>query len=124
MSVHGDAMQVNGIEGEDQAPQSVVAVQPSQVSEPDDRLMAQPLPPAMPVAEAGPSQVQGGTVPIMPVLHLHRHEHIEGVVDQEARAVVEQLATQHGELFSFLHQEIESLKEDMVWKQFAEEVLD
>ena len=68
----------------------------------------------MPVAEAGPSQVQGGAVPVMPVLHLHRHEHVEGVVDQEARAVVERLATQHGELFSFLHQEIESLKEDMV----------
>ena len=71
MSVHGDAMLVNGAEGEDQAPQSIGAVQPSQVTEPDDRLMAQPLPPAMPVAEAGPSQVQGGTVPIMPVLHLH-----------------------------------------------------
>ena len=117
-------MKVNGAEGEDQAPQSIGAVQPSQVTEPDDRLMAQPLPPAMPVAEAGPSQVQGGTVPVMPVLHLHRHEHVEGVVDQEARAMVERLATQHGELFSFLHQEIESLKEDMVQKQFAEEVVD
>ena len=72
--------------------------------------MAQPPPPAMPVAEAGPSQVQGGAVPVMPVLHLHRHEHVEGVVDQEARAMVERLATQYGELFSFLHQEIESLK--------------
>ena len=59
----------------------------------------------------------------MPVLQLHRHEHVEGVVEQEARAVVEQLATQHGEMFSFLHQEIESLKEDMVQKQFAEEVV-
>ena len=59
----------------------------------------------------------------MPVLYLHWHEHVEGVVDQEARAVVERLATQHGELFSFLHQEIESLKEDMVRKQFAEEVV-
>ena len=58
MSVHGDDMQVNGAEGTDQAPQSVVAVvQPSQVSEPNDRLMAQPPPPTMPVAEAGPSQV-------------------------------------------------------------------
>ena len=37
--------------------------------------------------------------------------------------MVERLATQHGELFSFLHQEIESLKEDMVQKQFAEEVV-
>ena len=76
----------------------------------------------MPVAEAGPSQVQGGAIPVMPVLHLHRHEHVEGVVDQEGRAVVERLATQHGELFSFLHQEI-VLKEHMVQKQFAEEVV-
>ena len=37
--------------------------------------------------------------------------------------MVERLATQHGKLFSFLHQEIESLKEDMVRKQFAEEVV-
>ena len=123
MSVHGDDMQVNGAEGVDQASQPVGVVQPSAVTEPDDRLMAQPPPPTMPVAEAGPSQVQGGAVPVMPVLHLHRHEHVEGVVDQEARAVVERLATQHGELFSFLHQEIESLKEDMVQKQFAEEVV-
>ena len=91
MSVHGEDMQVNGAEGEDQAPQFVAVVQPSQVNEPDDRLMAQPPPPTMPVAEAGPSQVQGGAVPVMPVLHLHRHEHIEGVVDQEARAMVERL---------------------------------
>ena len=60
----------------------------------------------------------------MPVLHLHRHDHREGVVDQEARTVVERLATQHGELFSFLHQEIAALREDMVRKQFAEEVVD
>ena len=114
---------MNGTEGVDQAPQHVIVVQPFAVTEPDDRLVAQPPPPAMPVAEAEPSQVQGGAVPAMPVLHLHRHEHIEGVVDQEARAVVERLATQHGELFSFLHQEIESLKEDMVQKQFAEGVV-
>lgn len=117
-------MQVNGAESVDQAPQPVVAVvQPSVVSEPDDRLIAQPPPPAMPIAEAGPSQGQAGAVPVMPVLHLHRHEHAEGVVDQEARVVVERLATQHGKLFSFLHQEIESLKEDMVQKQFVEEVV-
>ena len=101
MSGHVDDMQVNGTEGVDQALQPVVAVQPSVVTEPDDRLIAQPPPPAMPVAKAGPSQVQGGAVPAMLVLHLHRHEHVEGVVDQEARAVVERLATQHGELFSF-----------------------
>ena len=124
MSGHGDDMQVNGTEGVDQAPQPVVAVvQPSLVVEPDERLMAQPPPPTMPVAEAGPSQGPGGVVSAMPVLYLHRHEHVEGVVDQEARVVVERLATQHGELFSFLHQEIESLKEDMVRKQFAEEVV-
>ena len=40
MSVHGYDMQVNGIEGVDQAPQPVGAVQPSLVVEPDDRLVA------------------------------------------------------------------------------------
>ena len=124
MSAQGDDMQVNGTESAEQAPMPVVvAVQPSGVVEPEDRLVAQPPPPAMPVAEAGPSQVQGGAVPAVPVLHLHRHEHVEGTVDQEARAVVERLATQHGELFSFLHDEIKSLKEDYVQKQFAEEVV-
>ena len=68
MSVHGDDMQVNGTEGVDQAPQPVVVVQPSLVTEPDDRLVAQPPLPTMPVAEAGPSQVQGGAVPAMPVV--------------------------------------------------------
>ena len=55
MSVRGDDMQVNGAKGDDQVPQSLVVVQPSQVSEPDDRLMAQPPPPIMPVAEVGSS---------------------------------------------------------------------
>ena len=93
MSVHGDDVQVNGTEGVDQAPQPVGVVQSSLVTEPDDRLVAQPPPPTIPVAEAGPSQIQGGADPTMPVLHLHQHEHVEGVVGQEARAVVERLAT-------------------------------
>ena len=58
MSGHGDDMQVNGTEGVDQAPQPVVVVQPSVVTESDDRLIAQPPPPTMPIAEVGPSQVQ------------------------------------------------------------------
>ena len=103
MSVSGDDMQVNGTEGVDQAPQSIAVVQPSAVIEPDEKLIVQSPPPPMPIAEAGPSQVPGDAVPIMPVLHLHQHKHVEGVVDQEAHAVVERLATQHGELFSFLH---------------------
>ena len=58
MLIHGDDMQVNGAESVEQAPMPVVgAVQPSVVIELDDRLMAQPPPPAMPIAEAGPSQV-------------------------------------------------------------------
>lgn len=36
--------------------------------------------------------------------------------------MVEHLATQHGKLFSFLHQAMESLKKDMVQGQFAKEV--
>ena len=58
----------------------------------------------------------------MSVLHLYQHVATEGVVDEEARAVVERLATQHGELFQYLHQEIESLKKDVVREQFAEDV--
>ena len=97
-------------------------MRPSSVAEPDDRLIAQSPPPPMPVAKAGPSGVQGGAVPIMSVLHLHQHVATEGVVDQEARAVVEWLATQHGELFQYLHQEIESLKKNAVREQFATDV--
>ena len=128
MSHEGDEMMVNGAEGVDLGSQSlvdatsVVAVQPSSVAEPEDRLVAQSPPPPMPLSVAGPSGVQGGAVLVLSVLHLHRHEHTEGVVDQEARAVVDRLATQHGELFQFLHQEIESLKKDMVREKFMEEV--
>ena len=86
MSGHGDDMQVNGTEGVDQAPQPVGVVQPSLVTEPDDRLVAQPPPPTMPVAEAGPSQVPGGAVPAMPVLHLHRHRSEERRVGKECRS--------------------------------------
>ena len=115
MSREGDEMSVNGAEGVDLASQSVVVVQPSSVAEPEDRLVAQSPPPPMPMSvAAGPSGVQGGAVPVLSVLHLHWHEHTEGVVDQEARAVVDRLATQHGELFQYLHQEIESLKKDVV----------
>ena len=72
MSVQGEGMQVNGTKGVDQAPQPVVAVvQPSVVTEPDDRLITQPPPPAMSVAKAGLSQGQGGAVLVMPALHLH-----------------------------------------------------
>ena len=71
MPVSGDDMQVNGTESGDHTSQSVVVVQPSQVSEPNDRLIVQSPPPSMLVAEPGPSKIQGGAVPIMPVLHLH-----------------------------------------------------
>ena len=81
-------MMVNGAEGVDLGSQSlvdatsVVAVQPSSVAEPEDRLVAQSPPPPMPMSDgAGPSGVQGGAVPVLSVLHLHRHEHTKGVVD-------------------------------------------
>ena len=128
MSQSGDDMVVNGAEGAELTPSTMVdatavmAVQPSSVAEPEDRLVAQSPPLSMPIAAAGPSQVQDSAVPVLSVLHLHRHERAEGVVDQEARAVVERLATQHGELFRYLHQEIESLKKDLVKEQFAEDV--
>ena len=57
MSHEGDEMMVNGVEGADLASQymvdatSVVAVQPSSVAEPEDRLIAQSAPPSMPIVE-------------------------------------------------------------------------
>ena len=81
MSREGDEMSVNGAEGVDLASQSVVVVQPSSVAEPEDRLVAQSPPPPMPLSVAGPSGVQGGAAPVLSVLHLHGHEHTEGVVD-------------------------------------------
>ena len=99
-------------------------VRPSSVAEPDDRLTPQsPIP--MPVAGASGSAVLvgGDTVPAMPVIHLHRHEHAAGTVDEEARAVVDRLATQHGELFAYLHKEIEDLKKDALRQQFGKEVV-
>lgn len=118
---------MNGSEGVEVAPRPAVetkcVMRPCSVAEPDDRLIAQSPPPPTRIAEAGPLGVQGGVDPVMPVHHLHQHEHVEGVADKEARAVVEHLATQHGQLFSFLHQEVESLKKDMVRGQFVEEVV-
>ena len=99
-------------------------VRPSSVAEPDDRLTPQsPIP--MPVAGASGSAVLvgGDAVPAMPVIHLHRHEHAAGTVDEEARAVVDRLATQHGELFAYLHKEIEDLKKDALRQQFGKEVV-
>ena len=34
-------------------------------------------------------------------LHLHRHEYVHAVVDDEARALISRLARQHGELFLY-----------------------
>ena len=66
MSHLGDEMEVNGAEGVDLGSQSlvdatsVVAVQPSSVAEPEDRLVAQSPPPPMPMSvEAGPSRGPG-----------------------------------------------------------------
>ena len=65
----------------------------------------------MPVVGAsGSITVESGSAEAMLVLHLHRHEHVEGSVDTEARTMVERLAMQHGELFAYLHREIEDLK--------------
>lgn len=97
MMLNGDDRAVEAI------PQPVVGttevVQPSSVAEPKDRLIPQ-SPSPMPVAGAsGGGVAQGDTIPIMPVLHLHRHKHVEGIVDEEARAIVERLAAQHREFF-------------------------
>ena len=75
-------------------------VQATSVAEPDDRL-------TVPVPETSSG---GGQVP---ALHLHRHQHVSVTVDDEARTVIERLAERHGELFSYLHEEIRQLQEQM-----------
>ena len=98
-----DGMELNGT-GAEAAPAPVL---PSAVQEPEDRLLLVQSP-SMPAATGG-----------LPVLHLHCHEHVEGTVDTKACAVVERLATQHGELFTYLQGEIRELQENAVKKQFS-----
>ena len=81
-----EGMELNGI-GAEAAPAPIL---PSVVQEPEDRLLPVQTPPLL--------AATGG----LPVLHLYRYEHVEGIVDAEARVVVERLAAQHGELFSYL----------------------
>ena len=102
-----DGMELNGT-GTEAVPAPVL---PSAVQEPEDWLLPVQAPP-MPAAMGG-----------LPVLHLHHHEHVEGTVDTEARAVVERLATQHGELFTYLQGKIQELQEDVVRKQFSTDVV-
>ena len=102
-----DGMELNGT-GAEAAPAPVM---PSTIQEPEDRLLPIQTP-SMPAATGG-----------LPVLHLHRHEHVEGTVDTEARAMVERLATQHGEIFTYLQGEIRELQEDVVRKQFSTDVV-
>jgi hypothetical protein len=101
-----DLMVVNGQGSEGQQ----TPAQPSTIVEPDDRL-APTAAPSMPAPEFQ-----------VPVLHLHRHEHPAGTVDEEARAVVERLAGQHGEIFNYLHGEIKELQEKRVLPQFETDV--
>ena len=104
-----DRMELNGDQtAVDIVPQ--VVIHPSSVEEPQDHPHPHSLSP-MPVAGAsGLITIESGSAEAMPVLHLHRHEHVEGSVDTEARIVVERLAMQHGQLFAYLHREIEDLK--------------
>ena len=102
-----DGMELNGT-GAEAAPTPVM---PSTIQEPEDRLLPVQTP-SMPAAMGG-----------LPVLHLHRHEHVEGTVDTEARAVLERLATQHGEIFTYLQGEIRELQEDVVRKQFSTDLV-
>ena len=79
--------------------------------EPDDWL-------TVPVPETSSG---GGQVP---ALHLHRHEHVSVTVDDKARAVIERLAERHGELFSYLHEEIHKLPEQMAQRtQFESDLV-
>ena len=58
--------------------------------------------------EAGIPAVEGP----YPVLHLHRHIHA-GVIDDEARVVISRLAEQHGELFTYLHDQVTRAQESL-----------
>ena len=58
--------------------------------------------------EAGIPAVEGP----YPVLHLHRHVHA-GVIDDEARVVISRLAEQHGELFTYLHDQVTRAQESL-----------
>ena len=83
---------------------------PSTIIEPEDRLTPT-VAPSMPALEGR-----------VPVLHLHRHEHPPGAVDEEARAVVQRLAGQHGELFEYLQGKIQELRDSRVHPQFVTDV--
>ena len=88
-----DEMEVNGGEAVDTPP----TVGPSRVEEPSQQLVEQP-----PVG-----QLPGQAVP---TFHLHQHVYEGPGVDEEARRVVERLAGAHGELFSYLHEQIRGLQ--------------
>ena len=112
-------MSVNGEGVGEQIPEGALVpvvpdpamLQATSVVEPDDRL-AVPVPASSSV---------GGQVP---ALHLHRHEHVSVTVDDEARAVIERLAGRHGELFSYLHEEIRQLQEQMAQRtQFESDLV-
>ena len=102
----GTPMSVNGEGVREEVPEGALVpvvpdpamVQATSVVEPDDRL-------TVPVPETSSG---GGQVP---ALHLHRHQHVSVTMDDEARTVIERLAERHGELFSYLHEEIRQLQE-------------
>ena len=99
-------MSVNGEGRREEIPEGALVpvvpdpamLQATSVVEPDDRLAV-----TVPESSSGGGQV--------PALHLHRHEHVSVTVDDEARAVIKRLAGRHGELFSYLHEEIHQLQE-------------
>ena len=94
-------MSVNGQDSGDVHDQALVPV-PPQVEEPPREMSVveavEPEGRLMPVEILGTSaQASEGSVP---VLHLHRHVHA-GVVDDQARTIIERLAARHGRFSLF-----------------------
>ena len=117
-------MSVNGQDSGDVLDQALVPV-PPQVEEPPREMrvaeVVEPEERLMPLRVPGSSaQTPEGSVP---VLHLHRHVHA-GVVDDQARAIIERLAARHGEVFTFLNKEITRLSEsELQRKQFEADLV-
>ena len=114
-------MSVNGGEGHDQAlvPLPQPAVEVPSVSEGVGVVEADSIVLAPQIPETGIPSVQGP----YPVLHLHRHIHA-GVVDDEARSMITRLAEQHGEVFTYLHDQVGRAQESLLQRlQFEKDIV-
>ena len=116
-----DRMSVNGGEGQDQAlvpvPRPVAEIPSGSEGAGVVQVDSVVLGPQIP--EAGIPAVEGP----YPVLHLHKHIHA-GVIDDEARTVITRLAEQHGEVFTYLHDQVSRAQESLLQRsQFEQDIV-